>query len=199
LFGNVEWVLESASVVLDDLDCIAVSLGPGSFTGLRIGLAAAKGLAMAAGLSMVGVPTLDALTYTCPSEKRLICCMLDARKKEVYASFYRNTKEGVVQRVSEYLVVKPEELVSMIDEPVVFTGPGILPYRELLTNVDEAELAPDSLVYPRASYVGFMGGLLLQQDRVLDPVTAAPLYVRASEAEINLQLSRKAKTVAPEA
>ena len=112
-------VLEDASVVWDDIDGVAVSLGPGSFTGLRIGLAAAKSIALAADKPLIGVPTLDALTLnvTCPD--RLLGCFLDARKKEVYASFYRADEHGIPRPVQEPVAISPRRITAYIDEPVL--------------------------------------------------------------------------------
>ena len=88
LLGSVEWVMQAAGIGWSDLDAIAVSIGPGSFTGLRIGLAAAKGMVFATGKPLIAVPTLDAIALSCPLIDCPLWCVMDARKQEVYAACY---------------------------------------------------------------------------------------------------------------
>jgi len=190
LMGSVDWVMKSAGVSWDELSAIAVSLGPGSFTGLRIGMAAAKGMAMATGKPMVGVPTLDALALACGVTDRLICCVLDARKQEVYAAFYRLHDDGLPRAVTKPVVLPAAQLLQDIVEPVVFVGPGIDEYRELFATCEHALPVPSHLSQPRAVHVGLLAAQLFSAGRTLDPVTAAPMYVRAPEAEVNLKKSQ---------
>lgn len=191
LLGSVAWAMQAAGVVWQDLDAVAVSNGPGSFTGLRIGLAAAKAIAMASGKPLLGVPTLDALAMSCPWAPGLVCCLLDARKQEVYAAFYRMEENGLPKPVSRPVVLPPARLLDSFREPVLLVGPGAIAYRELWTGRNEITLLPDHLAQPRAMHVGLMAVHLLAAGRVLDPAVAAPLYVRESEAEINLQQMRQ--------
>ena len=105
LLDSIDTTLKNASIELVDIDAIAVSLGPGSFTGVRIGLTTAKGLALATSKPLIGINSLDALagqTATCDS---LICAMLDARKKEVFAAFYKKISPSAVERCSDFLSV----------------------------------------------------------------------------------------------
>ena len=91
LLGSIEYIMQHCEMSWYDIDGIAISLGPGSFTGLRIGLATTKGLAMAAGLPLIGVSSLDGLAAQLPYAEHLICSVLDARKKEVYAASFCGT------------------------------------------------------------------------------------------------------------
>ena len=191
LLGSVAWMLQVAAVAWQDLDAVAVSYGPGSFTGLRIGMAAAKGIAMATGKPLLGVPTLDALVVSCPPGTGLVCSLLDARKQEVYAAFYRMGANGLPEPVSRPAVLPPASLLDSVREPVLLVGPGAMVYKELWAGRKGVTLLPDHLAQPRAQYVGLLAAHQLAAGRVLDPVTAAPLYVRASEAEINLQQMRQ--------
>lgn len=191
LLGSVDWVMQAAGAQWADLTGVAVSLGPGSFTGLRIGMAAAKGIAMAADRPLIGVPTLDAMAYSCFAARGVVCCLLDARKQQVYAAFYRFNDLGTAEREGEYLAITPQRLAERVTEPVIFAGPGATLYRDIFAAVDGARLAPPSKVYPRAADVGFSACRLLGQGVVMDPVTAAPMYVRDSEAEINLRKKKK--------
>lgn len=191
LLGSVSWVLEAAGAKWSDLDGVAVSCGPGSFTGLRIGMAAAKAIVMASNKPLIGVPTLDALALASPKGAGLICCLLDARKQEVYAAFYRMGESGLAEPVSPPAVRPPAGLLEGVTEPVLLVGPGAMVYRELWAGRTGVALLPEHLAQPRASYVGLLAADLLAAGRVLDPAVAAPLYVRASEAEINLRQMRQ--------
>lgn len=191
LLGSVAWVLQAAAVAWHDLDAVAVSQGPGSFTGLRIGMAAAKAMAMATGKPLLGVGTLDALAMSSPKWPGLICCLLDARKQEVYGAFYRMDENGLPQPVSRPAVLPPARLLDAAREPVLLVGTGAMVYKELWAGRNDVTLLPDYLAQPMARHVGLLAAQMLAAGRVLDPVTAAPLYVRASEAEINLRQARQ--------
>lgn len=193
LMGSVQWVMEAAGIGWKDLDGIGVSIGPGSFTGLRIGLAAAKAMAMATGKPLIGVSTLQALALACTArnENRLIGVLLDARKKEVYAGFFKHdAKKGMVQEGSP-VVIPPAELLHQLQEPVTLIGPGVAAYLDIFAGYDHIDIFPDYLAAPRAAFVGMLAAQDLAQANVADPATLAPLYVRASEAELNL-LRKKA-------
>ncbi|GAB4344225.1 MAG: tRNA (adenosine(37)-N6)-threonylcarbamoyltransferase complex dimerization subunit type 1 TsaB [Desulfobulbaceae bacterium] len=192
LLGSLQWVMDSAGIDWAELDGVAVSIGPGSFTGLRIGLAAAKGVVMAAGKPLVGVPTLSALALTCAGTAagRLTGALLDARKKEVYAAFHRFSEEGMPVEQGGPMVIAPEKIPAMADEPVLLAGPGVSAYREVFEGHEHLALLPDHLGLPRASLVAMLGSRMLARGETMDPVTAAPLYVRASEAELNLRAKK---------
>ncbi|MDH7480056.1 MAG: tRNA (adenosine(37)-N6)-threonylcarbamoyltransferase complex dimerization subunit type 1 TsaB, partial [Syntrophomonadaceae bacterium] len=108
--------LREAELKLEHLDGMAVTTGPGSFTGLRIGIATAKGLAQALGVPLVGVPTLDALALNLAGSAGLICPILDARKGEIYTALYRSPHPGQLCRLTEYLAVAPPTLCSWLKE-----------------------------------------------------------------------------------
>ena len=187
LLGSVDWVMKAAGVEWADLDGVALSLGPGSFTGLRIGMAAAKGIVLATGVPLLGVHTLDGIALSCPVIDRPLWCLLDARKQEVYAACYRPGAGGRPERKSPEEAVRPELLVDRIAEPVILAGPGLDEYQPLFSRLADVQLVPAALSSPRAARVGFLAAEQLVRGITLDPATAAPLYVRASEAEINLR------------
>lgn len=187
LLTTIDLILEKTGVGWDDIDGICVSLGPGSFTGLRIGMATAKGIAVAAGKPLLGVSTLDGLASKCTTST-LICAVLDARKKEVYSAFYRYDAKKGSQRVSDLVVIAPDTLASMIHEPVVMIGDGVSVYGGLFEEllVDKVIFAPAQLNEPTSTSIGFMARELLDAGDVLDIADATPLYVRSSDAELNL-------------
>lgn len=188
LLGAIEYLMEQSEIGWADLDGIAVSSGPGSFTGLRIGMATAKGLAVAAKKSLFGVSTLDGLAARCTTT-RLICPLLDARKKEVYTAFYLKGTEDKLERISDYLVISPGELAKSIDRPVVMLGDGVDPYQELFRDVlgDKVFFGSVELGAASATSIGLLAGELWAKEEELDLASAVPLYVRSSDAELNLQ------------
>lgn len=187
LLTAIDWILAETGSGWPDVGAVAVSIGPGSFTGLRIGLATAKGLAMATNKPLVGVSTLDALALNCGRE-RLVCAALDARKKEVYACLYRPDTHGILRRETAIRVLDPATLAREVVEPVVFVGDAVPVYgglwRELLGT--KFHCAPPSLHSPDAAALGFLAAEMLGKNEYLDLDDAAPLYVRASDAELSL-------------
>jgi tRNA threonylcarbamoyladenosine biosynthesis protein TsaB len=136
LLGAVEAVLERSGVALADVGAIAVSIGPGRFSGLRVGLATAKGLAAPSGVPVVPIPTLAALAASADHRKGLVCPMLDARKGEVYAALFRSDG-GTLARLLPDAAVPPSEIVRRVaevarGESVAAVGSGVVEYRGAL-------------------------------------------------------------------
>lgn len=187
LLSAIDWLLAETETTWQALQGLAVSLGPGSFTGLRIGMATVKGLAMAAGKPLLGVSTLDALALNCTGE-RLICAVMDARKKEVYTCFYHPDRQGVPRRAGEIRVINPQKLAAEISQPVLFVGDAVMAYGDIWQEAlgDWFAAAPIPLHYPCAGALGLLAGEMLMKNQCLDLAAAAPLYVRASDAELSL-------------
>jgi tRNA threonylcarbamoyladenosine biosynthesis protein TsaB len=192
LITAIDWLLSETEVDWPMINGIAVGLGPGSFTGLRIGMATAKGLAATAGKPLLGIPTLDALAGNCMTP-RLICAALDARKKEVYVAFYRCDGMGVARRISEIKAIDPLKLADEIHEPVLIVGDGVLVYGDHWRKElgEKVAFAPVSLHYPSAAIIGLRGGEDLLNNRILDLAAAVPLYVRVSDAELSLEIRQR--------
>jgi tRNA threonylcarbamoyladenosine biosynthesis protein TsaB len=179
LLSTIELVLKEARMAIGDLDGWAISLGPGSFTGLRIGVSAIKGLALATGKPVSGVSTLDVLAYQIASTPYLICPILNARKGEVYAAFYRYEERGKMRRESTHQVIKIEDLIRNIKERTIFVGDGAKTYEENLRSTfpSLALFPPSPLHHPLGSAVAKLGLELLQKGEFLDLATFTPLYV----------------------
>jgi len=189
LLGAIELVLTEACCPIENLAGWAIALGPGSFTGLRIGVSTVKGLAFATGKPVTGVSTLDVLASQIAPTPYLICPVLDARKKEVYTAFYRYEKGSFIKRQSDYQAIRPEDLVGRIKEQTIFLGDGAKTYRDFLLNA-----LPSLALFPSAplhlshgSIVAKLGSELLQKGECLDLSTFAPIYIRPSEAEMKWQ------------
>lgn len=187
LLAGIDRLLQETAVTWADIDGIVVSLGPGSFTGLRIGLATAKGLAMSAGVKLIGIGTLDGLAIQLfGAGDILICPVLDARKKEVYCGFYRCDPQGMPRLQGEYQVMAPETLCERIAEPVIMLGDGTTVFGDLFREKLAAGLMvpPAGSYFPRAASIGMLARDKWQKKEFLEPATAEPIYVRPSEAEL---------------
>jgi tRNA threonylcarbamoyladenosine biosynthesis protein TsaB len=186
LLRTIELILKEARCAIGDLDGWALSLGPGSFTGLRIGVSTVKGLALASQKPVAGVSTLDVLAYQISSTPYLICPILDARKGEVYTAFYRYGEGNDLKRQSAYQAIKPEDLIEKIQERTIFIGDGVRTYGDYIRNSlsSLAIFPPTQLNVPHGSGVAKLGLELLRKGKYLDLATFTPLYIRPSEAEM---------------
>jgi tRNA threonylcarbamoyladenosine biosynthesis protein TsaB len=189
LIGTIELVLREAHCALGDLDGWTISLGPGSFTGLRIGVSTVKGLAFATQKPVVGVSTLDVLASQTTPHPHLICPILDARKQEIYTAFYRYEEGDLLKRLSPYQAIRPEALVKTIHERTIFIGDGVKNYGEYIRNSlpSLAIFPPFPLHISYGSAVANLGRELLRKGEYLNLSTFTPTYVRPSEAEMKWQ------------
>ncbi len=185
ILSAVTGILAEAGCLPEEVASVAVSAGPGSFTGLRVGMAAAKGLCFGWGVPIVPVPTLHALASRFRGMDAAVCPVLDARKKEVYAALFRPDGEGCA-RISPDMAVSPEVLSGILpDGRVFFCGDGVPAYGGLFRERlgDRALFAPEEEGLPDASAVGLLAASL-EPRRNGDTVrTLVPVYVRRSEAE----------------
>ena len=178
----VDRVLADAGVTIGDVEGLAVSIGPGSFTGLRIGLALAKGIAFAGGLPLVGVPTLEALAHVADAAPgETICAALDARKREVYAALFVAT-EAAPRRVSTDVALAPEALAARLTPPCVLVGDAGEVYGEVLGA--RATLRPFATHHPRGGVIARLGAARIAVGEGANPGPLEPTYVRAPDAEL---------------
>lgn len=194
LMRAVEALFYEAGRSIDEIDLIAIAVGPGSFTGLRIGVSTVKGLAWASNKPIVGVSTLRALAMNIRERPALICPVLDARKKQVYAALYRaSAANGDFEEVMGDRAITPALLCEEIaqrsagkGEAPVFLGGGLNEYREIIVSgVPKAEFAPQDEWLIRAVNIA-----LLVELGNAEPISAhnlVPLYRRRSEAEIKVK------------
>lgn len=194
LLPLIKETLNRTKITLNDIDGIAVSIGPGSFTGLRIGLATAKGLAQVKGIKIVAIPTLDALAQNLAGTSAYICPILNARKSEVYTALYETTSSGL-NRISKYEALKPLALCGKLkglDKAITFLGDGVLEYQELIASGlgEQAQWAPLQNLLPRASSLAVLGLKELKQGNFEDVFSLKPFYLRKSEAEIKWEAKR---------
>jgi tRNA threonylcarbamoyladenosine biosynthesis protein TsaB len=178
----VERALEAAGVRLEELDAVAVSIGPGSFTGLRIGLALAKGLAFAGDLAVAAVPTLEALAWSADAAPgETICAALDARKQEVYAARFRSTPDGPA-RLTEDAALAPAMLAARLDPRCVLVGDAGDVYGDLFRA--RAIVRPFATHHPRGGVIARLGWQRLAAGEAAAVGPLEPVYVRAPDAEL---------------
>ncbi|MGH2773745.1 MAG: tRNA (adenosine(37)-N6)-threonylcarbamoyltransferase complex dimerization subunit type 1 TsaB [Actinomycetota bacterium] len=183
----VKFLMEEAGIGYENLSAMAVGLGPGLFTGMRIGITTAKTIAQALSVPMVGVPSLDLLAFDVRYSQKLICPVLDARRKEVFYAFYRQVPGGIT-RVSGFMVGSPEKLVAEIQgygEDALLLGNGALLYKNVLDEAGKVEFGSIANAFPRAtSLVELALPRLFREDfdRIFD---LEPLYMRRSDVNIN--------------
>jgi tRNA threonylcarbamoyladenosine biosynthesis protein TsaB len=184
LLQAIEHTLADCQVKLDDLVAIGVVRGPGAFTGLRVGMATAKGLAIGLGLPLVGVSSLQVLAAGVTSELP-VCALLDARKQEVYAGVYR-TSAFPPEPLGPEQVIRPEKLLQTLSGELLFVGDGALAYRELIKSsfAGRAKFVapPGNRLRPGAAAA--LAYAAWQRGEATSSGQLNPLYIRPSEAEI---------------
>jgi len=187
LMKLVRKVLGMASLRVGELDGLAVTIGPGSFTGLRIGISTIKGMAHALDKPVVGISSLDALAWQCVDRSFLICALLDARHGEVYSATYR-FRDETLTRISREEAITPIAAAEGIKEPCIFIGNGAELYRGDITTKlgDCAYFAPEGQHIIRASSVGFLSMQRFKTHDTIDVAGLVPRYIRKSDAELNL-------------
>ncbi len=195
LMPAVDTLMRSTGKTAAELTSVACVSGPGSYTGLRVGLASAQGLALPNRLPCVAFSSLDVLAHSLPHCQHLICPLLTARKGWVYARLYRWV-DGLLKQESGELNVTVDELIKQIQEPAVLFGPGLPPHREMLKKVlsdNFIEVLPifDS---PRADLVAELAVPKIENGDTLDSAALAPYYLGPSQAEVNWK-ERQTKTI----
>ncbi|MDD7389820.1 MAG: tRNA (adenosine(37)-N6)-threonylcarbamoyltransferase complex dimerization subunit type 1 TsaB [Lachnospiraceae bacterium] len=179
---------------LDTLDAIAVSGGPGSFTGLRIGSTTAKGLGLALNKELIHVPTLDAMAYQIFGVPGLICALMDARKENVFAGIYRNEEKFEIVKPACHINIHDlAELLNRLGEPVILTGDGADAYMMQLQENCTVSLrrAPAFACRARAGAVAALGLIYYKEGRTESAAAHVPDYLRVSQAERQLAEAEK--------
>jgi tRNA threonylcarbamoyladenosine biosynthesis protein TsaB len=186
LMTCIDRLLTDAKVDLGEVEGFSITLGPGSFTGLRIGISTVKGLAFATGRPVVGVSTLHALALNVCDSADEICPILDARKKEVYTARFRADTPHRMKRLTPDRVISPQDLVREIHGPVTFLGDGLEVYGGFLKRKlgRRASFVAPELDYVHGAVVARLGIRLIMKGKTLDLARLVPHYIRRSEAEI---------------
>lgn len=188
LVPMIKEIMDGLELLPGDIDLFAASSGPGSFTGLRIGVTTIKAMAFAAKKPVVSIPTLDALAYGIPlSGEALVCPIMDARNRQVYTALY-SLENGQQKNITGYMGVPVEELVKLIkskNRKVIFTGDAVQAHREILkTELGEyCDFAPPCMLVQRASTVAQLALIRASGGELESCFDMAPFYLRKSQAE----------------
>jgi tRNA threonylcarbamoyladenosine biosynthesis protein TsaB len=191
--GHVEFLMpaitdlqQRAGLSPEGLTGIAVGLGPGLFTSMRVGIATAKTIAQVLRVPIVGISSLDVLAFGVRYSPKTICACVDARRGEVFAAFYKHTPGGLL-RLSDYAAWLPKTLASEMlarRDEFLLVGSGAHVYREELA-VRRTEMAGEGALFPRADALIELALPRFERDETAPVAQLEPLYVRRSDAEIN--------------
>ena len=186
LMRLIDSILKEYEIDINDIDAFIISRGPGSFTGLRIGMATLKGLAFASKKPLISVSTLDALAYNSISFQGIICPIMDALRDNIYTCLYKNENNNLTPLIKEQCL-NINELVNILKEqtlPIIFVGDGVAKHKEFLQeNIPNSFFAPNHSNFPKASSVGELG-IKKINDGVIENIDSInPIYLRKSQAE----------------
>jgi tRNA threonylcarbamoyladenosine biosynthesis protein TsaB len=182
----IEFVCRQARIDLAEVSVVAVDVGPGLFTGLRVGLATAKAMAAALRVPMIGLSSLDLLAYPERRSDRLIAAMVDARRGEVFWALYRQVPGGV-QRLTPYSVSPPQEVASELmarGEECLALGDGALRYAGLLDDVTHVEVGSVGSAHPSSATLVELAHPLALREEFVQPEALHPLYLRMPDVRI---------------
>ncbi|MEA5085410.1 MAG: tRNA (adenosine(37)-N6)-threonylcarbamoyltransferase complex dimerization subunit type 1 TsaB [Lachnospiraceae bacterium] len=185
----IDEIVKMTEFDLKTLDYIACSEGPGSFTGLRIGAATAKGLAHGLNIDIIPVPTLSALAYNIFNTDKFICPIMDARRNQVYAGIFK-WKNGILETVSPEYARSIDEIIEMASLSgleTIFLGDGVPVYKEKLMESNRFILAPANCNLQRASSVAALAEVLVQEGKAVKGSEFIPVYLRKPQAERELE------------
>ena len=190
IVSTIELLFNEINQEPGDIDLIAVSTGPGSYTGLRVGVTCAKTLAYGLGKPVIDVPTLDVLVENVKDNSaKTICPVLDAKRKSVYACIYdRSSNEN--KKTTDFLIISPDSLIEILPESTLIFGDGIAPYRDIFTQKNLTIVEDEKLCIANAADVARLGLERYEQGIRCEINALAPLYLRKSEAEERLKESR---------
>lgn len=198
LLPMIDEIVRMTETDLSTIDAIAVSAGPGSFTGLRIGSATGKGLGLALKKPLIHIPTIEAMAYQCYSSQYMVCPIMDARRSQVYTGLY--TFSGGMRNVLEPCAMDVAELMGEINalgKPALFVGDGIPVYRELIEKLASVVcfFAPAFMNRQRAAAVASLGAIYYKEGKVESAAQHQPDYLRKSQAEREREEKEKEKKV----
>jgi tRNA threonylcarbamoyladenosine biosynthesis protein TsaB len=202
LMPQIDRVMKESQCDWAQITALAVTAGPGSFTGLRIGMATVKGLSLATGLPIAAIPTLDVLAHNLAGSHALVAALLDARRQEVYFSCY-DVQERYPLGLLPMMACSPQKAALEIDAlleitgrgKVILVGDGVPPYQDYFVDFFAERLLPVSphLMLSRAAALGSLAWRAADAQKLEDGLNVKPLYIRLSEAEYRLEKGVRAQ------
>jgi len=185
IIPTIKEILKKKRLSIDALDAFAVGLGPGSFTGLRIGLATIKGLAFGSKKPVIGIPTLDILARNISNDKSWICPIVDAKRDKVYTCIYEN-KNKHFRKLSNYSLIEIKDLIKKIKRQTIFVGDGIRVYEDLIRNKlgKKARFSNENFWLPHAGDLVILAKQRIKDKKIDNPDKLTPLYLYPKECQI---------------
>jgi tRNA threonylcarbamoyladenosine biosynthesis protein TsaB len=181
LLPVIEHACYQTGIKINDFDLFACTIGPGSFTGLRIGASTLKGFTLASGKPAVGVSSLAALALNVGKTSKKICSVMDAGRGQVYCACFQFQENGLLEQIGNEQVVKPSEMNNV--QNTIYIGDGAIKYADIF-NVPSNEIVFPYQSYCRGSCVGILGKEKYEKNELLDPDTFIPRYLRSHDAQI---------------
>lgn len=186
LMDMIDSIITNTNLTIDDIDAFVVSKGPGSFTGLRIGMASVKAMALAKEKPFIGISSLDGLSNNLFGVDGIICPIMDALRGNVYTALYKFSN-GVIEPIEDHMIISIEELCDKLkgfNGPYFFVGDGTDKHKDKISSLlENTYFAPGHLNFTRASSLGTIGYNLLKEGKSNDLLGFAPVYLRQSQAE----------------
>jgi len=183
LMPEIDYACRRVGIKISDINLFACTLGPGSFTGLRIGVSTLKGLMLATATPAAGVSSLAAVVLNIGITSKLICSMIDAGRGQVYVAYFKYNDKNVLRQISEAQAANPQEIINNTDKNTLFVGDGAIKYADIIKNIkSEVSIASDLQHYIRASAVGILGRKKFAEKDLLDASIIVPVYLRSADA-----------------
>ena len=185
MLPEIDRLLTGNSLNIKDIGLFCVGLGPGSFTGLRIGVTIMRTMALALKRPITGIPSIDAIAHNVPAGKKDVCVIIDAKQRKVYARIYR-FKKGILVPAGRIMLLEIEELLRRLKSPVFFLGDGIKIYKDVIleSGLSRDSLGLESTWYPQAETIGRLGQGKIKNEGKDNVFTLAPLYIYPKECQI---------------
>lgn len=185
MLPEIDRLLTGNSLNINDIGLFCVGLGPGSFTGLRIGVTIMRTMALALKRPIAGIPSIDAIAHNARACKKDICVIIDAKQRKVYARIYR-FKKGILAPAGRIMLLEIEEFLSRVKSQVLFLGDGIKIYKDIIlkSGISRDSLTPEAIWYPQAETIGMLGQRKIKSRGKDNVFTLAPLYIYPKECQI---------------
>ena len=176
-----------------EVELFACTIGPGSFTGLRIGASTLKGFMLATGKPAVGVSSLMAIALNAGKSSNIICSVMDAGRGQVYIAYFRYNQNGLMEQIGADKIVNPADVDPECKQEVIFVGEGAIKYADIIRGKNEKNIfiASKDRQYIRASSVGVLGIEKFNRNELLDPETFVPVYLRSANAHTKKTFFKK--------
>jgi tRNA threonylcarbamoyladenosine biosynthesis protein TsaB len=190
LLSAIDYACLQTRIKISEIDLFACIIGPGSFTGLRIGVSTLKGLMLATGKPAVGISSLAALALNVGKSSKIICSAMDAGRGQVYIAFYRYNENGLLDQIGTDKAVDPLEIIHHPEQEIIFVGDGAIKYADIISNpkTNKINIASSAQQYIRASSVAILGREKYNRNELLNAETFVPLYLRSADARVKKAL-----------